>query len=73
MGVLNVIPNVRPIQNPLVALYDFSDVSTLFKDTARSNPCTTDGDVLKGVTDLSGNEMHLSASGATGFVYKTGV
>ena len=43
----------------LTAWVDFSDRSTLFQDTARTSPVTTDGQSIKGVTNKAGS-VHLS-------------
>jgi hypothetical protein len=44
----------------LVGWWDLSDLSTLWKDTARSIPVTANGDVIKGITDKSPGGHHLS-------------
>jgi hypothetical protein len=56
----------------LVGWFDFADISTLWKDTARSSAVTADGDRIKGVTDKSGSGFHLSQAG-TGATYKTAI
>ena len=62
-----VIPN-------LLAHWDFSDLSTLFQDTGRTTPVTTNGQNIQGVEDKSGNGNHLSqASASNAPIYTTGV
>jgi hypothetical protein len=56
----------------LVAWYDFSNVATLWQDTARTSAITTDGQEILGVTDQSGNANHLDG-GTTGPTYETNV
>jgi hypothetical protein len=57
----------------LVAWYDFSDITTLWKDTVRSVPCTADGDIIKGVTDKhTAGTIHLSEA-TNGPTYKAAI
>lgn len=47
--------------------YNFTDPSTLWADTSRTTPATVGG-YVRGVTDLSGNGLHLSTSSTDRFV-----
>jgi len=73
MGVLNVIPDVRAVKNfspgeipGLTGWYDFSDVSTLFQDTAFATPVTTDAQAIGSMRDKSGGNRHLVRGGGAG-------
>lgn len=46
------------------AWYDWSDLSTLFQDAARTVPVTASGQTVGGVTDKSGFGFHLSQATA---------
>lgn len=54
------------------ALYDFSDLTTLFQTTDTSTPVTADGQSIGRVNDKSGNGNHLTqASSGSRPAYKT--
>lgn len=58
----------------LVAWYDFSDITTLFQDSARTTPVTADADRIGGVTDKSGSARHLGQGTASKRpTYKTAI
>lgn|SRR5574343_514954 len=46
----------------LVAWYDFSDITTLFQDAARTTAVTADGNPIGGVTDKGTGGFHLAQS-----------
>lgn len=52
--------------------FDFNDISTLFQDTARTTPVTTNGQNIAGVTDKSGSGNHGSSASPTKPTYNTG-
>lgn len=56
------------------AWYDFSDISVLWQNAARSTPVASDGDPIGGMTDKSGVGNHLaqSTSGSRP-LYKIGI
>jgi hypothetical protein len=56
----------------LLHWWDFSDSSSLWKDTARTSPVTADADVVKGVTDKGSAAEHLQEA-TNGPAYKTAV
>ena len=54
------------------AWYDPSDLATLWKDTAGTDPVTADGDAVARIDDKSGNGNHLTqATAAARPLYKT--
>jgi len=54
--------------------YDFSDIATLWQDTARTSPITADGQTIAGVTDKSPVGKHASqATAANRPLYKTNI
>lgn len=63
--------------NPLsitgcVGWWDMSDITSLWKDAARTSAVSADGDIILGVTDKSGAGKHLSVA-ANGPTYKPGI
>jgi hypothetical protein len=54
---------------------DFSDITTLFQDSAGTTPVTADGQVIGKVADKSGNNNHLTQAGAAGLkpLYKASI
>jgi hypothetical protein len=62
------------IPKPLKAWYDFSDVSKLWQEPARTTPISADGQTIGGVTDASGSGYHLDVPNANQEpAYKTGI
>jgi hypothetical protein len=66
------VASFNPLSLSPSAWYDFSDLSTLFQDTAATSPVTADGQSVARVNDKSGNGRHLTQATA-GFrpLYKT--
>jgi hypothetical protein len=52
---------------------DFSDVSTLFQDAARTSAVTADGQEILGVADKSGTGNHASGAAGTSPLYKVNI
>lgn len=53
--------------------YDPSDISTLWKDTAGTDPVTADGDAVARIDDKSGNAFHATqAVAGNRWIYRTG-
>lgn len=55
-----------------IGWWDGSDITSLWKDTARTSAVTTTGDIVLGVTDKSGTGHHLSET-TNGPAYTTGI
>lgn len=47
-----------------IAFWDFSDLSTMWQDTAGTTPVTTDGQTVARVDDKSGNGRHITQATA---------
>lgn len=65
------IPGVKPITGKKLSDYgtlqvwfDFADISTLFKDTAGTNPVTADGDAIARINDKSGKGYNATQATA---------
>jgi hypothetical protein len=56
---LSVVAASIPTNN-LALWLDFSDISTLFQDTAGATPITTDGQAIARASDKSGNARHAT-------------
>lgn len=52
--------------------FDFNDISTLFQDTARTTPVTTNGQNIAGITDKSGSGNHVTTASTLKPTYNTG-
>lgn len=58
----------------LVLWLDFSDISTLYQDAAKTTPVASDGDVIGAAEDKSGGgKDHTQTTTATKPTYKTGI
>lgn len=55
--------------------YDFSDIRTLYQDTARATPVTADGQLIGSVADKSSIAVHLTRGSGAGTepVYKANI
>lgn len=80
MGTIELIPSIAavktgfsPLSLPgLVGWWSFDDATYLWKDTARTSAVTVDSDIIKGVTDRSGNGNHMSEA-TNGPTWKTAI
>jgi hypothetical protein len=54
----------------ILGWYDFSDINTLFQDTARTSPVTTDDQSIKGVTNKAQDLYHMRYSGTLDVKYE---
>lgn len=73
--VSGAAPAFSPLDiSGLVAWYDFSDITKLWQDSARTTPVTADGDPIGAADDKSGNAYHaLQGTSAAKPTYKTNI
>lgn len=66
-------PPLPPTAAVLQAHYDFSSITSLWTDTGRTVQVTSDGDGVRGVTDLSGQGNHLDDGAGGGPQFRTNI